>query len=93
MNETIEFPHFVQTGDAFDVYDSSINEIVTHTIVGFYTGTKPIDDEMFTRTINHENDLTNYHQWCRFNNGWLLTNTSTLTELDLVSRMFHKDED
>jgi hypothetical protein len=96
MNETVSFQHYVEQGETFDIYDGSFSEIITHLIVGFYTGDANHANEMFTLTKNFESELTEYHQWRQVPETigtWERIAHSTWTELDCVCTLFHKKLD
>lgn len=62
-----------------------------HTVVGYYTGSEGYA-EMFTK-VDIEHNLTTYHCWDNsFEMYWTHKESSTLTELDLVCRLFHKGD-
>jgi hypothetical protein len=64
----------------------------TYTVVGYYNGTKD-HTELFTKAISEEPfcELFEYQQWLHIVdvNEWKFMHESTLTELDLVCRLFH----
>jgi hypothetical protein len=73
------------SGEVFRVGDEM------HTVVGYYTGSGGYA-EMFTK-IPSENGLTIYVCWDNhFEMYWSFRERSTLTELDLVCRLFHRGD-
>lgn len=74
------------SGETFIVKDR------VHEVVGYYTGTKDYS-EMFTKVPVEGTTYVFYTCWDNtFPMYWTLKETSDLTELDLVCRLFHKGD-